>query len=555
MAVYKRFSPNIQSAFGVVIMIAVWLAFAPTQVGGMVSYIIVIGQSMEPKFHIGDLVVAHKEPIYRVGDAIVYRSLELKSFVFHRIISQEMGHYTLKGDNNSWVDNYQPSHEEVIGKLWLHIPRGGAALQKTRSPLVMALIAGALGALLAASLSRDKSKGKKRMNDRSFREWFNSVQQKSRSWLTKINTPEPKKPGDFDQGKILEGLFFVLGFIALSTLILGIIAFSRPTSRIAQDDLTYEHLGIFSYSASAPQDVYDADTIKSGDPIFTNLTCSVDINFQYTLVAAQTENIAGTYQWTAIISEPLSGWQRTIPLQEQTSFSGSAFGSTANLDLCKIASLTQSMEEKTNARSGSYTLSMAPNIRLTGEVSGRALEGVFNPALVFRYDRVQFYLVRNEEQGNPLTLTETGILREEHKEANTMPLFGKEMAVPTLRLIALFGFIGSLIALVVLGLRLQNLSRLDQDKFFHIKYDSMMIDVETCFADPIGSSSAIQVTSMDALAKLAERFNAMILHTEQDNLHMYYVQAGGATYQFMTAANKTGSTLPESEATGQEGGA
>ena len=99
------------------IMIAVWLAFAPTQVGGMASYIIIIGKSMEPKFHIGDLVIVHKQPNYQVEEAIVYQNLDLENFVFHRIISQQLGYYTLKGDNNSWVDTYKPSYEEVIGKL------------------------------------------------------------------------------------------------------------------------------------------------------------------------------------------------------------------------------------------------------------------------------------------------------------------------------------------------------------------------------------------------------------------------------------------------------
>ncbi len=34
MAIYKRFSPNLFSGFWVVVMIAMWLAFAPIQAGG-----------------------------------------------------------------------------------------------------------------------------------------------------------------------------------------------------------------------------------------------------------------------------------------------------------------------------------------------------------------------------------------------------------------------------------------------------------------------------------------------------------------------------------------
>jgi signal peptidase len=551
MAVYKRFSPNIRSAFSLVMMIAVWIAFAPTQVGGMASYIIVIGKSMEPKFHKGDLVVVHREPLYEVGDAVVYRNAELKNFVFHRIISRQMGRFTLKGDNNDWIDDYRPSQKEVIGKLWMHIPRGGMIIQKIRSPFVMALIAGALGAVLATSLFSNQARGNRPMKHKSVQEWFSSIKQNAEGWFPTIHKPGLDRSSNGKQGEILEGSFFVLGLVALSSLILGIIAFSRPASRIAQDDIQYQHLGVFSYSAPSPVGVYDADTIKSGDPIFTKLTCSVDVNFQYTLIAAQAENISGTYQLTAIISDPVSGWQRGMPLQEESSFGGTAFGSTAKLDLCKIESLTQSMQEKTGSPAGSYLLVLTPRIKLNGEVSGHALESAFDPALTFRYDRTQFYLVRNEESDNPFAFTETGHLSEKHQEANTMLLLGREIAIPALRLIALFGLIGSLMGLTLLGIRLQRLSQHDQEKFFHIKYSSMMIDVQN--ADSLPLSSTIDVASMDALAKLAERFNAMILHIEQGVLHTYYVQAGGIIYRFTMKPHKTISTCLEGEAIGQEG--
>ncbi len=534
------------------IMIAVWLAFAPTQVGGMASYIIIIGNSMEPKFHIGDLIIVHEQPTYQVGDAIVYQNLELKNFVFHRITSQQLGHYTLKGDNNSWVDTYKPSYEEAIGKLWLHIPRGGTAIQKIRSPFVMALIAGALGAVLAIRLFGNKARGNKRMNNKSVQEWFTSIKQRTQIWFRRENSSDPKKSLNFNQGEILEGSFFALGMIAFSSLILGIIAFSRPVSRIVQDDISYQHLGVFSYSAPAPQGVYDTNTIKAGDPIFTKLTCLVDINFQYTLIAAQADNIMGTYQLAAMISEPVSGWQRIMPLQEETSFTGTAFGTNARLDLCKISSLTQSMEQETDFHPSVYTLVITPNIKLDGDVSDRTLNGTFNSGPVFRYDHVQFYLVQDEEQDNPLILTKSEILREARKEANTILLFGREIAIPALRWMALFGSIASFSGLVLLGLRLQNLSHLDQEKFFHIKYDSIMIDVQN--ADALPSSSMVDVSSMDALAKSAERLNAMILHSAQDNLHTYYVQAGEITYRFVSNAEKLASTVLQAEAIRQEGG-
>src|SRR6266498_3120052 len=552
MAIYKRFSPSILSAFSIVMMIVIWLTFAPTQAGGMASYIIVIGKSMEPKFHIGDLVIVHREPLYKVGDAIVYRNLDLDSFVFHRIISEQLGRYALKGDNNAWVDTYQPAREEVLGKLWLHLLHGGVIIQKMRRPINMALIAAVLGTILASSLFRNKTKGSKHMDNKSLREWFISVKQKTRSWFAQVSSSEPQKEPLSTPGRILEGSFLVLGVISFSSLILGIISFSRPISRIIQDDVRYEHLGVFSYSASTPQGVYDQNTLKSGDPIFTHLTCSVDVNFQYTLVAAQPENISGTYQLTAIIREQVSGWQRSVPLQETSYFTGATFGTSAKLDLCIMESLTQSLEQGTDFHPGYYTLLITPNIKLNGEISGRAFDSTFDSGLNFQYDRVHFFLVRDEEKGSSLNLTETGIIHEERTEANTIILFGKEIAVSTLRLLALIGFIISLAGLVVLGSRLQNLSHSNQEKFFRLRYDSLLVDIQN--ADALVPSNALDVKDIDALAKLAERFNAMILHAKEGSMHTYYVQGSGITYRFVMNGDTEGTVLPEYDIPGQGGG-
>jgi signal peptidase I len=531
------------SGFWIAAMIAIWLAFAPTQAGGMASYIIVIGNSMEPGFHIGDLVIVHEEADYQIGDAVVYRNLELGSFVFHRVIEQEMGRFTLQGDNNSWIDTYQPSQDEVIGKLWLHIPKGGNAIQKIRNPATMAVIAGVLGGILAMGFFTGKSKGKKRMN----KEWFASIKQKVQQWFTRPKGSEPHKSSNFNQGNLLEGSVFALGLVAFASLILGIISFSRPATRPAQNDISYEHLGFFAYTASAPSGIYDSNTVQSGDPIFPKVNCSVDMTFQYTLVAGEPENITGTYQMTATIAEPTSGWQRVVPLQDETTFSGNTVGTTAKLDLCKIERLTQSMEQGTDFHPGSYTLTVSPNIKVDGVLSGSILKNTFNPALAFNYDRVHFYLIKDEEQnGNILNISESGALREKTTEANTIKVLSREFAIPALRLLAITGLLASLGGLLLLGTRLQNLSKSNPAQFIRTKFDSMMIDVQN--ANVVDSKTTVDVSSIDHLGKLAERFNAVIFHVEGDNSHVYYVQGEGMTYQFVMNSEKTGSAVPEQEA-------
>jgi len=63
----------------------------------------------------------------------------------------------------------------------------------------------------------------------------------------------------------------------------GLIAFTRPATKSVPDDVTFQHLGFFNYSAPAPTGVYDSNGLKSGEPIFPKATCSVNFSFQYTL--------------------------------------------------------------------------------------------------------------------------------------------------------------------------------------------------------------------------------------------------------------------------------
>jgi hypothetical protein len=46
-------------------------------------------------------------------------------------------------------------------------------------------------------------------------------------------------------------------------------------------------------------------------------------------------------------------------------------------------------------------------------------------------------------------------------------------------------------------------------------------------------SPVIDVTGVDDLAKLAERQNAMILHTIRDSVDYYFVQSDGTTYRYV----------------------
>src|SRR6185437_2391147 len=103
-------------ATAAVVLGAAWFYLAPPQLGGRTEYAVTFGVSMEPHFHIGDLVVLRTRGAYRVGHVVAYRSHDLGQNVLHRIIGIRNGLYTFKGDNNGFVDPEHPGARDLVGE-------------------------------------------------------------------------------------------------------------------------------------------------------------------------------------------------------------------------------------------------------------------------------------------------------------------------------------------------------------------------------------------------------------------------------------------------------
>src|SRR5689334_11825341 len=87
----------------IVLLALAWVLFAPTQLAGQTSYVIINGNSMEPLYHRGDLVILRQTDQPEIGDIFAYRYPDIGS-VIHRIIDIEGNRFVFKGDHNASVD-------------------------------------------------------------------------------------------------------------------------------------------------------------------------------------------------------------------------------------------------------------------------------------------------------------------------------------------------------------------------------------------------------------------------------------------------------------------
>jgi len=552
MSIYKRWSKSISSAFWLVLTITVWVAFAPIQAGGQSAYIMVIGKSMEPNFHLGDMIIVRQNPHYNVGDIVAYKNMQMNSNVFHRIIGQEGGRYIMKGDNNAWVDTYRPLPEEVIGKLWVDLPGAGNIIQRIRTPLNMAIIIGVVAGLFLFSSMKEMPKGGKHMTKKSFRErikdltprfkFGNGSPQKApasnpdplpgpdqQEILPETFAPSKKQPSEFI-GSGIEIIFFTLGLTAFTSLILGIISLTRPLMVSEPDDVNYQHIGIFSYSASAPAGIYDSNTVQRGEPIFPKVTCAMRVDFHYSLFGDDLKNVTGTYDITAQILDLQSGWQRTVMLKPETPFEGTSFDVNTNVDLCHIVTLVDGMEQQIEYFPSQYTLSIMPHLTLSGKIAGRDLQDVYEPRLIFKYDHTNFSILQSETRIDPFNQSQPRSIKKISQRAGTISMFGLQPQVKTLRLIGIIGLVLSLTAMWMIEQYTQSRISKSPQVIAQMKYNVMVIDIQN--TGVAKASQIVNVNSMDDLAKLAERFNAVILHETRIDGHIYIVHAEGTTYRF-----------------------
>ena len=97
-----------------------WLLW-PSSLGGCTTLTIVSGHSMEPTYYTGDLVVSRCGPV-DVGDVIVYNPPNVGGArVIHRIIDGDASGWIVQGDNNDFVDPWQPTEENILGSAVLHL--------------------------------------------------------------------------------------------------------------------------------------------------------------------------------------------------------------------------------------------------------------------------------------------------------------------------------------------------------------------------------------------------------------------------------------------------
>jgi hypothetical protein len=403
--------------------------------------------------------------------------------------------------------------------MWLLLPNGGVVLSWLHTPWVAALLLGGVAALVLFGGGRER----RRRRDRGRR----GRAPRARSALPMSNPPSSPR------GRVSDRHLFtavIVGVVVFA--VLSIVAFVLPTANRTTVSNAYTQQMSFGYRAYVrPGPVYPTGTVTTGDPIYLQLVHRVNVTATYQLKSAVPHQVHGTIRMRGTVTNT-SGWRRSFWLAPPKAFVGDRARTSALIDITRLQSLTNRISAQIGS-GGNYTVAIVPRVKVSGQIAGQPIRTAYGPSLSLVLGEPQFLsgtsaigstsTTGSAQQG--LHQSMTGRVASVH--ATTATLGGvpvttvRWIAIPALVLFAL---------LALLAASREAASQPDPAERINSRYKHLIVPVEPVATDP--DHPPIDVSSIDALAHLAERSERLILHDHQDDVDNYLIDDQGTLFRF-----------------------
>jgi len=518
---------------------------------GEVKLVTTHGVSMLPRFHTGDLAVVVPGAPYTVGEIVAYHNPLLQAVVLHRIVAEHHGLFSFKGDNNSYRDPLSLPASDIAGRLVARVPHGGAVLAWLRSPVGLgALVVGAVlaGGLIVAGRDQAVGSGRRRKAARTSIRAAPVTGEPLGRRRTERRPATPARPhrGPVDRRRHAPAQPVPVGWVPVSLCLvlaaasagLLFLSMSRPASTTADQHVAYTQTMRFSYSASAPAGVtYPGGRVRTGDPVFLQLVDQLDVAARYRVEPAAGGVLAGASGTVSVVADldGPGGWHGRLVSTGPVAFTGS--GTTVHLaiPLAQIADLQQSFTAETGVALGSASLVVTPSVRFRATLDGEPLASSFSPSLPLEAAPQQLNLVATTSPSGKESFPQlfdqgNGSVGRPVATPAEVTVLGRTLTVVRARSLAAALTAVSLVLLLGFFVRALRRRRMDETDRIRAQHGADLVRVVSS-PDPDGDL-AVEVASIGALARLAARYDAVLMEYEHGAGSAYYVEAGGALYRY-----------------------
>lgn len=294
---------------------------------------------------------------------------------------------------------------------------------------------------------------------------------------------------------------------------------------------TYRHTEYYSYLAKLKPNTFYNKTIlrpKEG-PLYTAIVDYVNITSKYSFISSPPPKNATMKTNVEIEIESPDKWTRTLSEDEVLDlleFSGSQdFKITVNRT--KIFKYVSRIDDEVGIRSTSYNLNVKPLIHCSAIIAATQIEETFTPTLTISFitdgDIGNYISIEELFQTKDGKLTETSKIYLEWVEKQRKIAYASTVITSIL-------LSGSAV------LYTQRRPKAPQKKPIE-KVISPYKDLITDTTErPPETKNTIRINTIEDLAKTAEILAKPILHTQEDQDHVFYVIDGNTKYLYTAQA-------------------
>jgi signal peptidase I len=497
------------SATVALVLAAVW-AFWPMPLGGGTTYVTTHGISMEPRFHTGDLAVLHSARSYSVGDVVAYRSVSLKTVVMHRIVELDGDRFVIQGDNNAWLDEDHSSQDKVLGKLWLRVPQGGKVLAAVGSPVGVGVLGGVALALVGVVRPPRSRHAARRARRRPAR--------------LAPSFPAPIRA-------YARQVAMTSGVVTVAAAVGACVLLAMPSTHVSTRSVHVIQQGQFSYTGTAePGTTYPDGRVSTGATVWTKLAKNLTVSFTNTVTGPDLAALQGAMRLDVTIAAA-DGWSTYLgssPVVALTNGSGTA---VTQVDTPRAAALLAKHYAEIGAAGGAATLTVTPVAVTTGSAGGKKFEAGSPDPLVFSFDATSLRL--NGKAAVALAPSTTTEVSVGELLPRAFTVLGLTIPLGLARFVVAVLFALSLVVFAVAAW-IGRTARGDAADEFVVKHAARILPVAAFDPGP----TVIDVSDAEALHRVAERFDTLVLHHAGEDADVFAVRDVDATYRFVVPGGR-----------------
>jgi hypothetical protein len=332
----------------------------------------------------------------------------------------------------------------------------------------------------------------------------------------------------------------VSALVALAAGIGGAVLLAMPSTQTAVSPALVTQQGQFSYDGRAQiGTTYPDGVVSTGDTVWTRLASDLTVSFTNTVSGPDLADVRGAMRLDVSVSSA-DGWSAYLNSSPDVTLESGALSATAtaDLDTARASYLLGQHFAEIGTPGAAATLVVTPVLATVGTSRGVAFEAGSPDPLTFSLDAATMRLAAGATSAVLAPSTQTEVTVEEIVPRR-ITLLSVEIPISLARMVVVAVFALALLTLAG-GAWIGRTGRGDVADEFMVKHAARILPVAAFEPGP----TVIDVTDPEALHRVAERFDTLVLHHAGADADVFAVRDVDATYRFVVPGGREARSRP-----------